>query len=393
MKGIPLDIQVRDCVFESNSSSSHSLSISADNIFDMNFSQETLRSGVIKLVVPVDEHGDAVHFENEWHRFYTPENILLYMLIVAVKGKITAHFPDVDILPTLAYNYKRARDLADAPASRYRKRLRDLMDWVKRETGCRVELSFPAVPEPAPAPRSICIGSNQEECAQWLLKDHAALKSLIFSRKSYVETGYDNELAPYFIPTDDRGIETYFADRVVERADLASLFTLTASAGLALTYEDEDGDIVVSRDGSRVYDLYDLLRVTGPVNFHLVGCDITLPVYVSSLPVEMEELDVDLQTENKDRVLDLMNGFVSYAVKANAGSGDAASITMKPGFAPRLVEDGTSDKVARMPHDCKEFKVRIACDEATRLKVRAKSASYIRHEVATSALPSQGYGE
>ncbi|TLX16434.1 hypothetical protein [Rhizobium sp. MHM7A] len=376
-----MDIQVRDCCYETNSSSSHSLSISADNIFDMNFSQETLRSGVIKLVVPVDEYGDAVHFENEWRRFYTPENILLYMLIVAVDGKITAHFPDVDILPTLAYNYKRARDLADAPASRYRKRLRDLMDWVKRETGCRVELSFPTVPEPSPVPRSICIGSDQAKSAQWLLKDHGALKSLIFSRKSYVETGYDNELAPYFIPTDDRGIETYFAERVVERTDLPSWFTLTAADGKSLSYEDADGEII-SRDGSRVYDLYDLVRVAGPVNFHLVGCDIVLPVYVSSWPAGMEELDVDLQIANKDRLLDLMNAFVSYAVSANAPAGEAARITMKPGFEPGLVEDGTSSQVARMPHDCKEFKVRIACDEETRLKVRAKSASVLMDKAA-----------
>jgi hypothetical protein len=381
-KGIPMDIQVRDCCYETNSSSSHSLSISADNIFDMNFSQHALRSGVIKLVVPVDEDGEAVHFENEWRRFYTPENILLYMLISAVDGKITARVPDVDILPTLSYNYKRARDLADAPRSRDRKRLRDLLDWVKGETGCRVELSFPSHPEayPTPNPRSICIGSDQAKTAQRLIKDHGALKSLIFNGSSYVETGYDNEMAPYFIPTDDRGIETYFADRMADRTDLETWFTLTVSEGKSLSYEDKDGEI--QRGGNRGYDLYDLIRIDGAVDFHLVACDIVLPVYVSALPEGMEELDYDLRIENRDRLLDLMNAFVSYAVTANARKGDASRVTMQPGFVPGLVEDGTSTRVPRMPHDCKEFKVRIACDEATRLKVRAKSASVLMDEAA-----------
>lgn len=377
-----MDIQVRDCCYETNSSSSHSLSISADNVFDMNFSQHALRSGVIKLVVPVDEDGEAVHFENAWKRFYTPENILLYMLVSAADGKVTARVPDVDILPTLTHNYKRDRDLAIAPRSRARKRLRDLLAWVKEETGCRVELSFPSHPEacPAPTPRSICIGSDQATSAQRLIKDHTALKSLIFNSNSYVETGYDNEMAPYFIPTDDRGIETYFAERVVERSDLETWFTLTVSKGKSLTYEDKDGEI--QRNGDRGYDLYDLIRVKGAVDFHLVACDIVLPVYVSSLPEGMEELDYELRVQNKDRVLDLMNAFVSYAVVANARTGSSARVTMQPGFSPGLVEEGTSNHVARMPHDCKEFKVRIACDEATRLKVREKSVGILMDKAA-----------
>lgn len=377
-----MDIQVRDCCYETNSSSSHSLSIADDNIFDMNFSQETLRSGVIKLVVPVDDDGDPVHFESEWRRFYKPENILLYALLVAAGGKITANVPEVDVLPTLTHNYKRFRDLASAPKSRYRKRLRDLLAWVKQETGCRVELAFPTpVSDLASAQRSICIGSDQASSAEWLLKDQVALKSLIFSSKSYVETGYDNEQAPYFIPTDDRGIETYFADRVVERNDLPSWFVLTASADRQLAYEDEDGEIA-SQDANRVFDLYYMVQVPGPVNFHLTACEIVLPVYTSSWPEGMEEFDVDLQVKNEDRLLDLMNGFVSYAVTVNARSGEAARITMQPGFVPTLVEDGTSSNVARMPHDCKQFKVRIACDEATRLKVRAKAASMLMDQAA-----------
>ena len=377
-----MDIQVRDCCYETNSSSSHSLSISTDNIFDMNFSQQALRSGVIKLVVPVDENGEAIHFENQWHRFYTPENILLYMVIAAVGGKMTARVPEVDVLPTLSFNYKRFRHLADAPHSRDRKRLRNLLGWVKQETGCRVELSFPSHPEAgeAPAPRSCCIGSDQAKAAQRLISDHEALKRLIFNGRSYVETGYDNEMAPYFIPTDDRGIETYYADRVVERTDLETWFTLTAAEGRSLSFEDKDGEI--KRDGNRVYDLYDLIRVDGAVDFHLVACDLVLPIYVSSLPEGMEELDYDLRIENKDRLLNLMNAFVNYAVTVNARKGNAARITMQPGFVPGLVEDGTSTRAPRMPHDCKEFKVRIACNEGTRLKVREKSASILMEKAA-----------
>lgn len=377
-----MDIQVRDCVYETNSSSSHSLSISDDNIFDMNFSQRALRSGVIKLVVPVDEDGDAVHFENEWRRFYTPENILLYVLLVAAGGKITANVPEVDVLPTLTHNYKRVRDLASAPKSRYRKRLRDLLVWFKQETGCRVELSFPvSACVSAPAPRSICIGSDQASRAEWLLKDQVALKSLIFSSNSYVETGYDNEQPPYFIPTDDHGIETYFADRIVERTDLGAWFTLTASEDRTLTYEDKDGEIV-SRDGCRMFDLYYLVQVAAPVNLHLLGCDFVLPVYVSSWPEGMEEFDVDLQVKNEDRLLNLMNGFVSYAVAVNVRSGEAARITMQPGLVPALVEKGTSNRTPHMPHECKQFKIRIACDEETRLKVRAKAASMLTDQAA-----------
>lgn len=369
-----MDIQVRDCVFETNSSSSHAVSISTDDIIDANFPQSVLRSGVIKLVVPVDEDGEALHFENSWKRYYNPENKLLYMLIVAAGGQIVARRWDVDVLPTLTHNYKRARDIADAPPSRCRKRLRDLLAWIKVETGCRVELAFPApvVIEPSQKIRSIMIGSSQAARVEWVLKEHDALKSLFFNSKSYIETGHDNEQPPFSISTDDREHEIYYADRLVERNDLSSFFTLRVTSAGGMSYADRESTIVIPGKRAR-FDFYDFVRVNGVINCHFERFDIVLPVYVSSWPKGMEEFDYDLGIENRDRIFDLMNGFVSTVVLAAERRRNGSTVTVKSDIPVILKEEGTSDKVATMAHQCSEFKVRIACDENTRMQVRANA--------------------
>jgi hypothetical protein len=101
---------IRDQVFETNSSSSHSVTVADSEVFDRTFEKSSIRDGVVVLRKPPYEYG-------EWLRFYKPENILTFLIVAEVEARQfpnwrqhTLDFPsgrteDIDILPMLCEHY------------------------------------------------------------------------------------------------------------------------------------------------------------------------------------------------------------------------------------------------------------------------------------------------
>lgn len=159
-------LQLRSKVFETNSSSSHSLTLSAELLTEQPLPPEVLRAGVLK--VTGGEYGW------EWYRYYLPVNKINYLAAQALQGM--------------------GNDVAgDAQTARQASPAFDLLcEVVESHTGCKVELSsFQSE-----------IDHDSVGCCDDVLKDRDALHRLIFDADSYVETGNDNSYRPWGIQTD-----------------------------------------------------------------------------------------------------------------------------------------------------------------------------------------------
>jgi len=116
---------VRNQVFETNSSSSHSITIAADDVLDLSFDRESVRKGVISITPRLNGYG------SEQFRYVTPEGKLGYLLIMAAGGEIELQ-PDVfggeeiDIIPVLLQDEERAANI------------RALIDFVRDERRCEI---------------------------------------------------------------------------------------------------------------------------------------------------------------------------------------------------------------------------------------------------------------
>lgn len=166
----------RKNVFETNSSSSHSLTMDSSEVFELgSVSDEEVSSG--KLQVYTGEYGW------EWQRYYT------------VKGK----------LAYLVTELMRISSLEDSMES--------LKEMVKRRTGFDLEVIVTD---------SYYIDHESHGVASEVLQDLKKLESFVFSN-SFVETGNDNDSAPAVIDTDLKVVPQvrYYAHLEVSKKQLA----------------------------------------------------------------------------------------------------------------------------------------------------------------------------
>ena len=167
--------QIRKSVFETNSSSSHSLTMAPEDLVAQPFSDEVLRSGKLPIVV-----GD---YGWEWYRYYSPEGKIAYLVTQITNG-------DTLLGPGITEELREEYDAFDM-----------LFRVVKQHTGVEIEV-LPSTP-------SIDHQSVGEGMA--LFVDEEKLRNFLFSPNSYVQTGNDNDCAPALMNTD-RGTEpTYVA--------------------------------------------------------------------------------------------------------------------------------------------------------------------------------------
>lgn len=180
--------QIRKRVFETNSSSSHSLTLSPGDLVAQPFSEDVLRSG--ELHVEVGEYGW------EWKRYYAPESKISYLLTQITGGNL----PDED--------EHNDENLADALSGQYDK-FAMLCSVVKAHTGVTL-----VVPRPSYEGRwdgsygyvdheSVGVGMD-------LFDDEEKLKQFLFTKGSYIETGNDNSGPPAHIGTDIAGDDAYY---------------------------------------------------------------------------------------------------------------------------------------------------------------------------------------
>ena len=177
--------QIRKSVFETNSSSSHSLTLSQGDLVALPFDKGTLRSGIAE--VRVADYGW------EWARYYNLANKLSYLLTQITGGNGLDHAEEDAA--------QKTRDMIAAEP-----RLEQLRRIVKDYTGC--ELRF--------MPSTGYIDHDSEGLGMGLFQDEAELRGLLFGADSYIETSNDNTEAPWQIETDRGDAEYYYPGNVKE---------------------------------------------------------------------------------------------------------------------------------------------------------------------------------
>lgn len=164
------NIQVREQVFETNSSSSHSLTLSPDKVTSATFSPKVLRKGV--FILTMDDYGW------EWKKYYTLENKLRYLYTQLFWEREFQFFSPEE---------------ATAELRRDEPRFDLLCRVVQEHTG--VELLVDPEVKGAIDHQSCGVGLE-------LFEDEETLKNFLFNENAYVQTGNDNSPPGWKMPTD-----------------------------------------------------------------------------------------------------------------------------------------------------------------------------------------------
>lgn len=153
--------QIRSAVFETNSSSSHSLTLNKGQLSAMPFPKETLRDGVIELV-----RGD---YHWEYFRYYSAKGKAQYLLTQCSRGS----------------------ELSTEGLREENPNVATLCAVIEEYTGCRVEvLSGEGSIDHYSEGKHVDIFTSRE-----------ALQAFLFDESSCVQTGNDNSPAPWLIET------------------------------------------------------------------------------------------------------------------------------------------------------------------------------------------------
>jgi hypothetical protein len=202
-------MQIRDAVFETNSSSSHSVTIDREEVVDLQLQKETLRDGVIRVELHHDGYGW------EWYRYYKPENKIAYMVTQFAGGHLPSGCSDLSA--------------SDDHVALFREDTR--CDWflrtIEEASGCRVEITRSS--EDTDWGYGInhqSVGRDIEE-----ISDEADILKLVFGRNSYVETGNDNDYPPEKIQTDVGAPVQYFERILVSHMPDGIQFRLRENNG------------------------------------------------------------------------------------------------------------------------------------------------------------------
>ena len=174
---------IRNSVYESNSSSSHSLSVAASETHDRFFDEKAVRTGVVNI--RMDERGD---YQNDF-RYYLPENILGFLIAGEIEGdahpieppnwselgfsgygEFVIALKETDVLPVLRNHY---------PA------VEAGIAFLEQFTG----LTFTLV---IGAGRPLILETGDLGYVNGYLADPSTLKRLLFNKESFVETTMEN---------------------------------------------------------------------------------------------------------------------------------------------------------------------------------------------------------
>lgn len=161
-----MTIQVRNAVFETNSSSSHSVTVSGNEMVDFGLSKDELRSGVIHI----ERSGD---FGWRFEEFRDTHSKIAYMIIQSDTDRLGYLSDDetwVDLVPTLKET--------GAENTRW------LIDLIENATGCTLEIQFGSY-------SGIDHQSHGE--GEELFGDANEMRRFLFSSESTLKTGNDND--------------------------------------------------------------------------------------------------------------------------------------------------------------------------------------------------------
>lgn len=177
--------QIRLSVFETNSSSSHSLTLGKGNLVAVPFPAEALRAGVIEVCTG--------QYNWEYRRYYTPMEKMRYLLTQATQN-LYAEVPDAGGGIAATQSLRDENERVDM-----------LCSVVEAYTGCKLLVT---VANPG-------IDHQSEGNGMQCFNDAETLKSFLFDEASYIQTGNDNSPPPWEISTD-KGPELFYGSRIRE---------------------------------------------------------------------------------------------------------------------------------------------------------------------------------
>lgn len=168
-----VQVQIRDAVFETNSSSTHSVTIAPDEVRDMSLlSKAALESGVLEIHIDRD-------YGWGWERLYKPENKIAYLISQLSRGDA----PEGDYHEDKAEAFMEAED-----------KIRILLESVERFTGCKVKV-FVETDYFGVDHDSAGVGTD-------LIWYEEKLIDFLFSKESYIQLGNDNSPPGEYCPSD-----------------------------------------------------------------------------------------------------------------------------------------------------------------------------------------------
>lgn len=214
--------KIRKNVFETNSSSSHSLTMSGYELTKQPFPTSVLRAGTVSIY-----KGD---YGWEWHRYYGAQekmNYLLTQLVSDIDGRTTKELRDDD------------------------GRIDMMCRVVQEHTGVEVHIS-----DSTGYIDHESVGNGLE-----VFESEEKLRNFLFSDDNYIETGNDNS-GPAWVIQTDRGEEFYYQDHFWEPSvdNVEVKLKLTSTWNMKL--ETEKG-VELSKTSKK--ELHDLIRSKGTV--------------------------------------------------------------------------------------------------------------------------------
>lgn len=187
-----MTIKIRRNVFETNSSSTHSLTMSAKDVVLPPFDKAVLREGVFRVL--------RATYGWEFYRYYTAANKMSYLLTQLMNNKTLAPLSDVELTRLLREDYPGLDKL------------------------CRVVEDFTGVEVLFVDSEGYVDGDSFGVGLELLSAPDEELRNFLFDMNAYVETSNDNSPAPVHMPTDKGAPdETYGAHYAIVPADFVPI--------------------------------------------------------------------------------------------------------------------------------------------------------------------------
>lgn len=360
-----MNYQVRDACYESNSSSSHSISVSEKDILDQNFPAENLRLGIIDVKPRKSGYG------SQRYRYNSPLGKLGYLLVLANGGSVDlgkSHFKagEIDVIPLLSRNRgsdHRFCQLISVIKEIYGCELRWLMDYGTAET--------------------IWMDEDIVDLEE-LFADHSKLNRLLRGSESYIDVahGEDIERLNRFVESDlgivlesphayvTRSLPMWFQLEVLNDQAAYSDSNELRLRGKLRTYNDWGG-------GEQAFNLF---GATAPLDAHIVGFRLGeegQPALDGSMPSDEDRFELyhDLvhfihrYNDVEEYPRSTFNWTIAQDLKPNI-RGDRDKLNLAPFFIEKT-----------------GFQIKVECDAPTLQRVQKWYQERVSRSGARSASP------
>lgn len=227
-----MKMQIRSSVFETNSSSSHSITLSKSETIDFDISKSKLSSGEICIHL-----GD---FSTNWFRYRSFENKLNYLICSMCSDILFSHREGMNCTSALKDNFEAS----------------SLIELVEEVTGCDVILYAPS----DWGLETFLSYGKYNNLDQISLGEKGNVKQFLFDRNSFIEVENDNYELGEHISNDLVGREPFKPEKITDKAPDEATFELSFNAVKKdIGFSDGIYDITVPIDYLQTQELQAVL--------------------------------------------------------------------------------------------------------------------------------------